>query len=56
MGEEGVLGLMEATMACRKMNVTTSVSDRLSLQSVLMGSRSEAMPVNATSSVGTIRL
>lgn len=55
-GVFGVLGLIVATIVCRKMNVSTTVAAMLSLPPSSIGIRTEAIPVNATSSVGTTRL
>lgn len=55
-GVVGVLGLMAATIVCRNMNVSTTVSAMLSLLSDCGGMNTEAIPVIATSSIGTMRL
>ena len=56
MGDEAVFGLIEATNACINMNVRTTVISMLSLLSVCVGINTEAIPVNATRSIGTRRL
>lgn len=55
-GDFGVLGLMEATSVCRKINVSTTVSAMLSRVSDWDGINTEAIPVKATSSRGMIKL
>lgn len=55
-GIEGVLGTIEATSVCRKMNVSSTVRAIFSLVSDSVGMKTEAIPVKVTSSAGTIRL
>lgn len=55
-GDVGVLGLIDAMIACIKMNVSTTVIGTDNLLSVRGGINTEAIPVKATNSIGTIRL
>ena len=55
-GVVGVLGIIEAISVCRKINVSNTVSAMLSLLSDWAGMKTDAIPVKATSRIGTMRL